>query len=56
VKKENIKESAQKAAQNKEKKKRKTEESEKSVRISRNTIDLCTSMIHLISILFSCCT
>jgi hypothetical protein len=29
---------------------------EKSVRISRNTIDVCTSLIHLISILFPYCT
>jgi 5'-3' exonuclease len=28
----------------------------KNVRISRNIIDLCTSMIHLISILFTCRT
>jgi hypothetical protein len=39
-----------KATQNKKIRKR-----EKSVRISRNIIDLCTFMIHLISYLFPCC-
>jgi hypothetical protein len=41
-----------KNAQNKEKKE-KIRKREKSARISKNTIDLCTSMIHFISILFS---
>jgi hypothetical protein len=53
MKKENIKRQVQKkAAQNKEKKKKKSEKKRKTVRISRNTVDLCTFVIAFHSNLF----